>query len=643
MASINDVASKGSNKSNINNNSLGDTYNKAVENLRGRVENIANARFKNDPKKAQEYITKLMKQFSKNALEIQNYERKSKKELIKEENDNKREIAKMEMASAKTNSQFMKASFKEAAANFSDYLQENLSLSAITEKVGAQIDAYADIYSKYTSSINARLQTFDKYQGEAFKDLSKIVRKNLAASPYIKQEEMLTSLNTLVEKGISYNLEQRAFLATVTDKIVTTFNALDETLLAMVRLQQQDTTQARMGMEAQLTKYLNSTYEDSSYLDNVYDTVTQNLFEASSQLGRNASIELEYVVQKWLGSMYSVGVGSSFLQSIAQGLGYLGSGDIDSLQSNAALQNLLVMASNRSGVEYSQILTQGLNADTANKLLSGIASYVHEISQSNNQVVKSQYAQIFGMTLSDMTAMLNLSSKDLLSISQNMLSYGDTIKELNSQLSSVGSRMHVKELMDNVFDNFMAGVAGNIAGSTGQYITWKVVDLVEKATGGIQIPAISVLGNMIDLDTTITGLMKTGIVGMNVIGQIANIIGGLTNGGSLSLNNWTGNESTARGTGFAGITGYTGSSTTTSTSAFIGSSSSSDIYSSSVTAAKDKAREENKGEEEQEDIMDLTKIIIQFLTDWSNGTRTVYAKVTEPIDINNYGLTTSGI
>ena len=97
------------------------------------------------------------------------------------------------------------------------------------------------------------------------------------------------------------------------------------------------------------------------------------------------------------------------------------------------------------------------------------------------------------MTLADMTAMLNLSSKDLVSISSNMLTYADTISELNTQLSSIGSRMHVKELLDNVFDNFMTGVAGNIAGSTGQYITWKVIDLVEKATGGIAIPAISVM------------------------------------------------------------------------------------------------------------------------------------------------------
>ena len=252
------------------------------------------------------------------------------------------------------------------------------------------------------------------------------------------------------------------------------------------------------------------------------------------------------------------------------------------------------------------------------------------------------------MTLADMTAMLNLSSRDLVSISSNMLTYADTISELNTQLNSISSRMHIKELLDNVFDNFMTGVAGNIAGSTGQYITWKVIDLVEKATGGIAIPAISVMGNMVDLETTVTGLMKTGIVGMNVIGQIGNIIGSLANGGSLNLANWGGTESTARGSGFGAITkGY---SSTTSTSAFIGSSSSSDIYSSSVTAAKDQAKEENKGSEEEENMMDLTKSIISILTSWSSdGDKYLRAKIVNTIadpvitQETNYGLITSGL
>lgn len=611
----------------------------AEKELEAKAAKIMQTRYKNDPEKAKKETEKFIKQYKEQALEIQEYERKSVKDQIKEKNDAVREEAKIQMATAKNSGEFMKASLAEAGANFSDFISN--SVSDLVNGITSGIETYASTYAQYSSKINARLQTFDKYQGEAFNDLSKLVRKNLAASPYIKQEEMLSSLDKLVAQGISYNLEQRAFLQTVTDKVVTTFNALDGTLLAMVRLQQQDTTQARMGMEAQLTKYLNSTYEDSSYLNSLYDTVTGNLFEAESQLGRNASIELEYVVQKWLGSLYSVGVGSNFISTIAQGLGYLGSGNVDALNSNSSLQNLLVMAANRSGQDYSSILTQGLNADTANKLLQGITEYVQEISRSNNQVVRSQYAQLFGMTLSDMTAMLNLSSKDLVSISSNMLSYGDTIKELNSQLASVGSRMHLSEMINNVFDNFMTGIVGNIAGSANQYITWKVADLVEQATGGIAIPTISVMGNMVDLNTTITGLMKTGIVAMNVIGQIGNIIGGLSNGGSLSLDNWSGNELTSRGSGFGAIT--SGYSSTTSTSAYIGSSSSSDIYSSSVTAAKDQAKEENKGsEDEEEDILDLTKVIITILQGWSSvGAVRAELIGTPTVQLQNYGLTAS--
>lgn len=507
------------------------------------------------------------------------------------------------------------ASVKKAGLETAEKLINGaLNIGAAFDK---SIDEYASMYGQYSSKINARLQTFENYQGEAFEGLSKLVRKNLSTSPYVKQQEMLSNLDSLISQGISYNVEQRAFLATITNKIVTTFNALDTTLLRMVRLQQQDTTQARMGMEAYLTRYLNSTYEDTSYLNNLYDTVTESLFEASSQLNRDQSIELEYVIQKWLGSMSSVGVGDSFIQTIAQGLGYLGSGNVEALSGNSALQNLLVMAANRSGVDYSGVLSQGLNADTANKLLSGIASYVNEISQSNNQVVRSQYAQLFGMTLSDMTAMLNLSSKDLVSISQNMLSYGDTISELNFQLDNIGSRMHISERIENIFSNFMTSFAGNIASSGFQYATWKVIDLVEKATGGIAIPTIGVMGNMIDLETTVTGLMKTGIVGLNIVGQIGNVIAGLSAGGGLNLSSWGGNESTSRGSGFGGIT--SGYSSTTSTSAYIGSSSGSDIYSSSVTAAKEQAAEENKGKEDEEDILDLTKVIIEILKSWDSG------------------------
>jgi hypothetical protein len=69
-------------------------------------------------------------------------------------------------------------------------------------------------------------------------------------------------------------VEQRAFLQTMTDKIATTFNAFDSNLLKIIRIQQEDSTVYRMGAEAQLTKFFNSNFQDSTYMSDVYDTVS---------------------------------------------------------------------------------------------------------------------------------------------------------------------------------------------------------------------------------------------------------------------------------------------------------------------------------------------------------------------------------
>ena len=140
------------------------------------------------------------------------------------------------------------------------------------------IKEYASIYSRYQASIDARLQG----SSESAAGMFALIRKNLAASPYVKQTEMIEKLNELVSSGIAYNVEQRAFLSSVSDKMVTTFNVLDDTLLKIIRLQQSDSTQARLGMEATLTKFLNENYKDTSYLNNLYDSITSTLFETSA-------------------------------------------------------------------------------------------------------------------------------------------------------------------------------------------------------------------------------------------------------------------------------------------------------------------------------------------------------------------------
>lgn len=102
----------------------------------------------------------------------------------------------------------------------------------------------------------------------------------------------------MVSSGISYNVEQRAFLATISDKIANTFNATDGTLLRLVRLQQQDSTAARLGMESAMTTFLNNMYETTEYMGSIADGIRSQIEEATALMSADESIGFEYQVQK---------------------------------------------------------------------------------------------------------------------------------------------------------------------------------------------------------------------------------------------------------------------------------------------------------------------------------------------------------
>ena len=500
-----------------------------------------------------------------------------------------------------------------------------------------QVDNYIGTYNSYAAGITTRLQG----SGKTFADISNTISRNLAVSPYVKQTEVLEKLNGLVSAGISYNVEQRAFLSAMTDKMVATFDAADATLLRIIRLQQADSTIARMGMESALNKFLNATYEDTSYLTDVYNNVESSLVDAISQLSVSAGTEFEYVVQKWLGSLYSVGMDEGTLTSIAEGINYLASGNVQGLSSNTQLQNLMVMGANQAGLNYASMLTGGISTTDLNKLLAGIVSYAQELAGTENLVVKNQYAQLFGLTMSDMTALLQMGD-DLSYVIEQELDYADAIKETENQLRTVGSRVPLATMIQNVVDNVMYSAAMGIANNTGTYVTWLVTNLVEQATGGINIPSIGAFvmgtGVNLDLNTSVTQLMKTGLIGFSLLGQIGNIIGSISSGGGLDLSAWGASDYTSRGTGFTGITA--GVQETTSQSLTVGNSSGSDISSGSITQAQNEATQSVSGtdqgegkdsaEEIRQNVATIT-MILQSIFDGNNAIR---------VSVQNYGLTT---
>ena len=102
----------------------------------------------------------------------------------------------------------------------------------------------------------------------------------------------------MVSQGIAFNVEQRAALDVMKDKIATTFDAANGTLLRLVRIQEQDTTAGRLGMESALTAFLNNMYETTEYMEGIARTVKGSLEEAMSLMTGENALSFEYQVQK---------------------------------------------------------------------------------------------------------------------------------------------------------------------------------------------------------------------------------------------------------------------------------------------------------------------------------------------------------
>lgn len=503
------------------------------------IEQVNKEQFEAQEKWKNDVKLKFAKTYHKN---LDDLDAKAQEKIYKRaQKQNKKTLAERkkqlddEYTYAETKAQRFAAATKKAALA----ALEGISTVA-NSQLAKGMDQYIGAYSKYMTGIETRLQG----AGKSYNEMLSMISRNIGYSPYVRQADVLNNLSLLVKQGISYNVEQRAFLATVSDKIADTFNAFDSSLLQLIRIQQADSTAARLGLEASLTTFLNSTFGDTSYLSGLSSRVSSQILGASSQLGKEESVAFDYQIQKWLGSMSAVGVSESTLQNIAQGINYLGTGDISGLASNQTLQRLLVTA---SGTSYTNLLSQGLTAQNANELLNNIVSFAQQIGNIQNNVVRQQYASLFGFQLSDITALMNLTSQDLLSISQNMLSYKDTIDATTAGLASLGDRVSMQDKIQNVMDNVFASIGENIATNVGAYTTWNIANLLESSVGGLPVP-VPTVGSIKTSD-----VLKAGLVGYGLISEIGNISSALQAAGQLSLQGWGATDYTSRGLGTSRI------------------------------------------------------------------------------------------
>lgn len=489
------------------------------------------------------------------------------------------------------------------------------SLMDSINRLSSAIDSGISAYTKYQEGVNARLQgariDTGGYGANYFSALEESLTSAVGVTPLFSTQDMLSNLQALVQEGIASNVEQRAFIQTAKDEIATTFDASNAALLRIIRLQQQDSTAARLGMEAYLTRFLNELVENTEYLNRTFDTVQEALLEASSLMTEGASTEMEYVVQKWLGALTGVGLSESAASGIAQALGYLGSGNVESLNSSA-FQNLLVMAASRSNQSYSELLTGGLSAQSADSLMRSMVEYMAEINSSGNNVVRSQFANTFGLSVSDLMAASNLASS-LDEITGNFLSFGGMYEELAYQLGQVSDRLTMSGKIDTYLDNLQFGLASNIASNPASAAIWRITNMISDA-GGINIPTVLALGSGVDMNATVEQLIRAGLVGVSSLGMIGDLVSGIGNtidpAGILSKLGIASDKTTiTRGTGTAGRS----SGMTTSISAFVGNSSGNDLYQSTMMGVEQ--QQASMVAEAQADTTNYAESIYNYMVD----------------------------
>lgn len=520
------------------------------------------------------------------------------------------------------------------------------ALSSFAQKLETQIDNIGS----YQGDIDTRLQgsSLKKSSGSYWRQVSKDITSVGAVTPFFKQEDFAKNVKSLVDRGIAFDLEQRAFLMTIQDKIANTFNVADGTLLKLIRIQQEDSTAGRLGMESALNAFLNEMYETSEYLSGVADNVRSSLVEMESLMSGAAATEVEYQVQKWLGSLYSVGMSDSAVQAISSAFGQLASGQIEGLEGGTG--SLLVMAANDAGLSIADLLTDGIDASDTNKLLQAVVNYLAELSESakDNQVVQQQLANVFGVKASDLKAATNLvlpGSTD--SISGSFLSYDNMMRQLYNMAGSMYKRTSAGEMLSNVMANAEYSLANGLATNPIAYMTYKAASMLENTTGGIALPFVNVMGFGVDLNTTVADLMRVGSMSAGILSSLGEMISGLGssfNGqamlNKMGIKSGSGLVITPRGDGGMAISAE--SSSSTSSSGYIGNSSSSDIKDSTLQEAEDSKKQQmieakEEAEENQVDILNTAVIkIYELLDDVAHGSGSLKVRV------EGYGLTKAG-
>lgn len=385
------------------------------------------------------------------------------------------------------------------------------------------VDNSAEWFATNLGPLQSRLNG----SGKNVESIATTLAANLSSSSTIKINDVLSNIVKLTSQGATYNLEERATLAAVSEKISSTFDIMSPYLLRLARLTGEDTSYAALGASATLTELLNSQFLDTQYLTRLSPSVTNAIVDAASL--SDDSTGFIYAVEKWLGSLYEVGLSESSISSIANAIGLLGTGNVSALSGNTSLSNLLVASSANANLDYANLLTGGLSTSDVNTLLKSMVEYLRDISEStSNNVVSSEFARVFGLTRTDMSALRSMDTSRIATIAGSAPMTGDFTGKLTSMLTDeeyLNSVYHASELIDNVLNNLSSNVGFQTAGNNSAYLGYRFAKLGGELSSMV---GDNILGDALSIASS--------------IGTLASMIGGIKSSASELFDQWEWNK-----------------------------------------------------------------------------------------------------
>lgn len=393
----------------------------------------------------------------------------------------------------------------------------NAGLSAFNETMSTSIEQAVNDQMDMMGKINARLYGMADDSTNYYSQIADNLASTFLSGSFVDQARLLKQIANYVSQGVQFNVEERAYIQTIAEKTVTTFDAMESTLQQLTRINGVDLTVSQFGAESALTNFLNANYNGTEYLNSMYDTVLGKLYEGLTQMDYSEATEFNYTVQKWLAAMYEVGVGDALINSLAEGINYLATGNVSALEGNSSLQNLLVMGATKGGLSYSSMLTEGITSSEIDVLMQNIVEYLQDIAyNTDNEVVKSAWKEITGVTVSDFRAMANLTAQDIEQLASSTVTFEDAINEAQHQIEifenpeDTNVRVSYAERVKNQVNNFMYSIGSELVNDAGLYEQYYKAQLVETFAESLS-GSIPIIGDLAEsVVEFITGTQQTG-------------------------------------------------------------------------------------------------------------------------------------